>query len=286
MRVLIGKPEFAKPEGHFVKTYKSPYLSFAIRQSKHANSVPFHKHDYDEFIYSPSGVQELEWKNAACLVKESLTSKRLLWTPAGVSHAASWNDTWYSIGILLNEDIMGECLTFDGLSRPTTTVFFNASRQLQTLLHLCLREEWLTRLEQPLFAQALSKMLASELVVCYRSTASIAPETNADQFDLSKLTEYVDSNIQNLLSVEDLAHLVHLSPYYFSRLFKARTGLTPYQFVLNRRLMLGLNLLPDESLSLGDIAQLVGFRSPSSFSKAFRKVYKISPGQYRANMTT
>ncbi len=288
MEKLIGKAEFEKPKGHHVKTYRSPYLTFAIRQSEHANQVPFHKHEYDEFIFSPSGLEYLHWTNDGGAIECSLSSTTLLWTPSGVRHAASWRSAWYSIGILLSSEIIREHLMDGNLLRPTSTVFFEAGRDLQKLLQLSLGESWLTKLSDPGFARSLATLLSVELINDYRdsSVCSRGAKRPAEEFSLETLSAYIDDNLAQDVSVKELAQLMHLSPFHFSRIFKAQTGSSPYRFILNRRLARAVILLPQLDLAIDDIAKQVGFLSAASFTKAFKKTYGISPGKYRDNLNS
>lgn len=286
MEMLIGKAEFEKPRGHHVTTYRSPYLTFAIRQSEHANQVPFHKHEYDEFIFSPSGLDFLHWSNDGGGIERSVSSTTLLWTPAGVRHAASWRTAWYSIGILLSSEIIGEQLLAGNLLRPNKTVFFEAGRDLQRLLQLSLGESWLTKLSDPGFARSLATLLSAELIDAYRNSSACnrGARKPAEDFSLEILSAYIDENLAQDVSVKELAQLVHLSPFHFSRIFKAQTGSSPYRFILNRRLARAVILLPQFDLAIEDIAKQVGFLSAASFTKAFKKTYGITPGKYRDNL--
>ena len=71
-------------------------------------------------------------------------------------------------------------------------------------------------------------------------------------------------------------------PGYFARSFKATTGRSPYQFVSRMRLELE-RMLADCDRPMSDIALSTGFSSQSNFSRAFRDVMGMTPGEYRAS---
>jgi AraC family transcriptional regulator len=79
----------------------------------------------------------------------------------------------------------------------------------------------------------------------------------------------------------DLSVVVHMSPYHFARLFKQSTGVPPHRFVLGQRIARASVLLRDARLSIGEVGQLVGFRTPSHFTTAFRRMTGITPSAYR-----
>ncbi len=100
---------------------------------------------------------------------------------------------------------------------------------------------------------------------------------------LDRLLEFVEANLGDDLSVEDLAKVLGLSRFHFSRIFKATTSQTPYQFLLERRIGRSKDLLRSSSLSVADIARQCGFRSVSQFEEAFRRAMGARPIRYRAD---
>ncbi|HEX7125208.1 MAG TPA: AraC family transcriptional regulator [Thermodesulfobacteriota bacterium] len=98
---------------------------------------------------------------------------------------------------------------------------------------------------------------------------------------LRRVTEYVEANLQRDLRLAELSGLVHMSPFHFARLFKASTGLPPHRFVVHRRIARAAALLTSTRLSVGTIARLVGFRTPSHFTTAFRRRIGVTPSAYR-----
>lgn len=83
------------------------------------------------------------------------------------------------------------------------------------------------------------------------------------------------------LTVADLADHVGYSPFHFARLFRHRTGITPGQFLTALRIDAAKRLLLNDDDAVIDIAAAVGFDSLSSFSRRFRSVVGVAPGQLR-----
>jgi len=83
------------------------------------------------------------------------------------------------------------------------------------------------------------------------------------------------------LHAADLAQLIGVSRGHFMRAFKQSTGLTVHRYVEEVRLDRAREMLAESDLHLKQIAGILGFATPSSFSLAFRKATAMTPGQYR-----
>jgi AraC-like DNA-binding protein len=96
-----------------------------------------------------------------------------------------------------------------------------------------------------------------------------------------KVKRYVDEHYHEKLSLDDLTEVVYLSPYYLSHLFKAETGYSPIQYVINRKMQIAKKLLADTDLTVSRVAKRVGYASIHYFSRFFAAVEGISPTVYR-----
>ena len=96
--------------------------------------------------------------------------------------------------------------------------------------------------------------------------------------------QYIHKNISSQISVKDLAEMAHLSPFYFSRLFRKRTGFSPVIYMQNLRLNQARNMLMATDLSVQEIGLALGYVSGSSFSNVFTEKTGCSPKQYRELM--
>jgi AraC family transcriptional regulator len=99
---------------------------------------------------------------------------------------------------------------------------------------------------------------------------------------LRRVTEYIQSHLDQDLTLARLGAVVYMSPYHFARLFQRSTGLPPHRFVVRARIGHAAMLLAAPVLSIARISQVVGFRTPSHFSIVFRRVMGVTPRAYRA----
>jgi AraC family transcriptional regulator len=122
----------------------------------------------------------------------------------------------------------------------------------------------------------LSKRCASARVSDYRGGLS--------QSKLRLVKTFIHQNLANVLSLSDIANLVHMGPCHFSRAFKESTGLSPHQYVLRRRIDRAVEMLKDERSSLAGIAYDLGFSSQGHFTTVFRKFTGTQPSNYREQL--
>jgi AraC family transcriptional regulator len=98
---------------------------------------------------------------------------------------------------------------------------------------------------------------------------------------LRRAIELMHARCGEELSLKELAASVFLSEYYFARLFKEVTGLTPHAYLANLRIERARALLLQTELPVTRIAADVGYRSPSHFAHAFRSSTGVSPRAFR-----
>ncbi|WP_395343852.1 helix-turn-helix domain-containing protein [Ningiella sp. W23] len=103
---------------------------------------------------------------------------------------------------------------------------------------------------------------------------------------IKKVRDYVNAHLDEDISIDDLAEQVFLSKFHFARLFKLKTGNSPYQFILNLRLQRSLHLLCDTKSDMTEIALASGFSSQSHYCDVFRRKLGTTPGKFRSLRNT
>jgi RpiB/LacA/LacB family sugar-phosphate isomerase len=98
---------------------------------------------------------------------------------------------------------------------------------------------------------------------------------------LQRVFAHVKENIARDLSVAELAQIVDMSQYYFSKLFKLSSGTTPHQYVMRQRIERAQECLRETQVSLAGIATQVGFETQSHFTSVFRRLVGVTPKLYR-----
>lgn len=98
---------------------------------------------------------------------------------------------------------------------------------------------------------------------------------------IHRCVQYLEMNYAEKISLEQMAHMVYLSPSYLSRVFAAETGAS-FNSCLNRiRVEKSKELLLHGGLRIADISGAVGFEDQSYFTKVFKRIVGVTPNQYR-----
>jgi len=98
---------------------------------------------------------------------------------------------------------------------------------------------------------------------------------------IEKSLNFIEENIEESLSVEFVASKFNMSKYYFHRLFSAVMGCSLKQYILSRRLHTAINFIQDGELSLTEIAYRLNFGTQSSFTRAFKREFKLAPSSLK-----
>ena len=103
---------------------------------------------------------------------------------------------------------------------------------------------------------------------------------------INKVVAYINNHLDETLDLKTLANEAALSDFHFHRIFKALKGEAIGGYITRLRLEATARLLRYTALTIEEIAFNIGYETPASLSKAFKKQYGISPTEYRTNKDT
>uniref|UniRef100_A9U777 Predicted protein n=1 Tax=Physcomitrium patens TaxID=3218 RepID=A9U777_PHYPA len=98
---------------------------------------------------------------------------------------------------------------------------------------------------------------------------------------VSRLNRYVEEHLDSDLSLTTLSDLVHLNPYYMSRLYKQMTGVNLPDYITDERIKKAKELVVESHLKMHEICKKVGFESPAYFTRIFKKKTGSTPQEFR-----
>ena len=133
---------------------------------------------------------------------------------------------------------------------------------------------------------SMETVIAWLLEMCISLVTNIADSrTNSNQKTVQMAKAYAETHYANAdLSINDVCGALHLSPAYFSNMFKKETKMTFMNYVLQLRMEKAKDMLTDTDLKAFEISERVGYSEPNYFSYCYKKYYGCSPKEYRASL--
>jgi len=136
-----------------------------------------------------------------------------------------------------------------------------------------------------MFVETASATLAARLLQKYCDSGackSLEPTTHRlDHARLRRALDHISANLDEEITVAQLAHVAGVSVFHFARTFTRAMGVSPSRYVSRMRLERAMAEIAAGKLSLVEIAFNAGFSSQASFTRAFYRVTGLTPGAYR-----
>ncbi|ELN2578888.1 helix-turn-helix transcriptional regulator [Enterobacter kobei] len=98
---------------------------------------------------------------------------------------------------------------------------------------------------------------------------------------IDELLNWIEMNIHQPLSVNDIVRRSGYSAFYLQHMFKSVTGEPVARYIRRRKLGVAVCLLRENDVRISDVAFALGFEDISTFYRSFRREFGFSPGEYR-----
>lgn len=137
-----------------------------------------------------------------------------------------------------------------------------------------------------LYSESLATLLALHLLRNHSSLGrgsrrKVGSEGGFSKNALEQATDYINDNLPRKLTLAEIAGVAHMSPDHFARLFRAATGLSPHQYVIQQRVQRAKGLLSDTDLAVAEVAMVVGFSNSSHLAHHVRRLLGVPPSALR-----
>ncbi|WCJ65135.1 helix-turn-helix transcriptional regulator [Agrobacterium tumefaciens] len=170
-----------------------------------------------------------------------------------------------------------------GAARPLNESTARPDNIMATLLELTLKSSGDAVHLQALYRQQLASLIAIHLVKTHsglvqpadKALGGLAPRV------LRTSLERLSSENDQDFSLGALADAANLSRFHFCRAFKRSTGLTPHEWLRQRRMEQAMAMLRDPFLQVTEIAGTLGYATVTAFGVAFKRHTGLTPGEWR-----
>ncbi|HEY9624322.1 MAG TPA: AraC family transcriptional regulator [Crinalium sp.] len=226
------------------------------------------------------GMRSLDGKRS----KERRGSGDIAIIPAGATHSCSW-DAPAQFTVLAIEPILLKQVGQDWVNPDQIELvprFMSESDAfIQSIFSTLKEEAEIGGMGSQLLIDSLKTALTVHLLrnYCVTKPKLSSYSTGLSQSTLMLVKDYIASHLHQELKLDELAAIAQLSPYHFLRLFKQSVGITPHQYILQRRLDQAKHLLQYSDLSIVEIATRTGFCDQSHLTRYFKRIVGVTPRQ-------
>lgn len=126
-----------------------------------------------------------------------------------------------------------------------------------------------------------SGRMVSDFLLALGDSASGSYGEGSNALLVKRAQRIIRSESVQGINVTELARSLDISREHLSRVFREETGLSPYQYILRQRIFKACRLLKETQLSQKEIARMLGYNAVENFSRAFTRVMKHNPGDFR-----
>ena len=171
----------------------------------------------------------------------------------------------------------------DALTPLTGRMLQPGQRQLSLIRQLLSDERsqpYAHEYAEALLQQLLISLLRAQTLPAQISGSQLPATSHTEHQIVDRLVQAISMNVSRKLTLQQLADAAHISIPYLHRLFQTQLGMPPGKYIAKIRMEECKALLRDGSLSMGEIAEKMGYSSPQYFSRQFRSVCGMTPSEY------
>ena len=254
---------------------------------------PRHTHNYIEFIYMVQGKtthlidgQRITLKQGDLLFLNQHAHQEIL--PASERDIAvnfmilpTFFDTAFSMPLDKDsalKDFLVSCLTKKDIDGNFLYFHVSDIPQIQNIMENLIWNMLSNSDSYRVINQATVGLLFLNLL--QHTEAITLSRRSYEQELMFRLLRYIDEKYEDA-SLSSFSKKVDEDEYVLSRMIKKNTGSTFKELLQNKRLAIALELLKNTDIPIADISVMIGYENTSFFHRLFKRVYGMSPRQYR-----
>ena len=207
--------------------------------------------------------------------------------PAGLPSFFHWESTDESLMFIIDPAFLHQIAAETNCVNPDRVELldftYRQDAQIAAIAQSFDQERQQDSIGSRLYVESLAQLFAIHLL---RHYCTFKPVLRHDQgglahHSLQQVLDYIQTHLEQDISLSQLAKTARVSKYYFIKLFKRSMGITPHRYLVQQRLEQAKQLLKQSNLSLNEIALQCGFTGQSHFTKAFHDAIGLTPKAYR-----
>lgn len=242
------------------------------------NMIKSHYHNYYELYY-------LEEGNRYHMLQDDLyvlqSGEMILFSPYVMHRSYGDNDVPFKRVVLYfkrdevdSAELLAALDSNNGMFKPETRI----RQKLHWILDELIQESENSSEFQKDYRHTLLNMLLFTII---RQTNKMDAEKSKDSNRISQVISYIHYHYEEDLTLEKLAQMFYISPYYLCREFKRHTNSTIVQYTNVTRIMNAQRKLMETDKTITEISKETGFSNLTHFNRVFKSVTGTTPSAYR-----
>lgn len=252
-----------------------------------AGELPEHTAKVNEFNIVMNGILNAHRHTASGKTRSDLAkSDGMCLMPFGQTVSANWQNNFEHLSVDFSQKHLSQMAVELNLSSNIEMKEMVSPKKdllIQQLSLAFLSESEKQETASRLYSESIAHTLMFHLIKNY---------TNADFQEksfsgglpgnkLRRVTEFINDNLEQDLTLTEIAQVAGLSHFHFARAFRKTMGITPQQYITNRRIEKAKELLAKSNLPIVEVGFQTGFKNQSHFTTLFRKFTSLTPKIWR-----
>ncbi|AFY47048.1 transcriptional regulator containing an amidase domain and an AraC-type DNA-binding HTH domain [Nostoc sp. PCC 7524] len=278
-KIIPQQPIFTSKKTGWQNVFLAYYQHPRAEICQH--TVPFHVLE----VIDPTSSSNHERRFGNNFLSYKISGGETCFCPAHTHHWTSWEEQ-LNFTVLVFEPRLFEQLASETLGCeqiefiPQWQIFDPVIQTITNALKADLNAGCPAgRLYGESFAMALITHLIKQFTISKRNHYSSFGEL--PKHKLKTVLDYIQANLTEDITLEELAKVAGISQFYFARLFKKSMHLPPHQYILRQRIELAKQLLQQPEYNITDVALQCGFAHPTHLSRHFRRLVGMSPSDFK-----
>jgi AraC-like DNA-binding protein len=131
------------------------------------------------------------------------------------------------------------------------------------------------------FLDGIAAAIVTRILNGHSAASSPSARTGLVKWRLKRVQEFIEGQLSEPLTLQDLASSAGLSRMHFAAQFRAATGMRPHEYLVRRRIEHAQEALLTTGMPLVEVALSVGFQTQAHFTTVFRRFLGETPGRWR-----
>lgn len=238
---------------------------------------PIHNHIFTEieFVSKGSCVQKVNGHTIECT-----EGSVVLLLSRDVHEYVSFSEETHLYCLCFADDVVPKELR-ELLYTKNTAISVLLDEDARLKVINCFQQLLKEKKEPQLYGKLLTQGVITEIIVHILRCTQVCEHKISNSL-LEKALKYVQDNFKQSVSLNDVAQHVHITPQYFSKLFKTEVNITFHTYLRNMRLDHAMTLLNTTSMSVTEVCMESGFNSVSNFTKIFKERFNVLPKEVKS----